>query len=95
MDLLKVLVKPIVSEKSNDIREKDGKYAFKVVREANKSEIKQAVIKMWGVEVKSVRTLIKREKVRRRGKQISKPKTVKKAIVTLAAGGKLPLFDDQ
>ena len=87
--------KPIVSEKSNDLRELSGKYSFQVCVAATKADVKKAVAKLWGVEVKSVSTAIRRDKVRRRGAFVSKPGLSKRAIVTLKSGQKLPLFEDQ
>jgi large subunit ribosomal protein L23 len=89
-----VIVKPVLSEKSNDLRENDGKYAFIVRREATKQDVKKAVAAMWDVEVKSVRTLVQRGKIKRRGMNLSKPVKTKKAFVTLAGDAKLPLFED-
>ena len=95
MNPYNVILKPIVSEKSNDLREADGKYVFTVNREASKKDIHLAVKKMWDVEVKSVRTMVSRGKIKRRGHQLCAPKLTKKAIITLAAGAKLPIFEDQ
>ena len=90
-----VIIKPLLSEKSNDLREVSGQYTFVVRREATKADVKKAVAKMWDAKVKTVRTLVVRGKVKRRGSNFSKPVNTKKAIVTLADGAKLPLFDDQ
>ncbi len=90
-----VIVKPIVSEKSNDLREASGKYTFEVRAEATKKDVKNAVAKMWGVKVKTVTTAIRRDKVKRRGAFLSKPGLSKRAIITLESGQKLPLFEDQ
>ena len=89
-----VIVKPIVSEKSNDIREKLGKYSFEILRSATKNDVKKAVAKLWGVKVKTVTTSIKRDKIRRRGAFVTKPGLSKRAIVTLEEGAKLPLFEE-
>ena len=95
MNPYNVILKPILSEKSNDLREEQKQYVFLINREANKKDVALAVKKMWDVQVKSVRTMITRDKIKRRGHQLSKPKTTKKAIVTLVEGGKLPIFEDQ
>ena len=50
---------------------------------------------IWGVEVVDVHTMIQRGKVKRRGMNMSKTSNFKKAIVKLAEGAKLPLFDEQ
>lgn len=90
-----VIEKPILSEKSNDLREREGKYSFVVKRDATKDDVKKAVSMIWGVEVVDVRTMIQRGKVKRRGMNMSKTSNFKKAIVKLAEGAKLPLFDEQ
>ena len=90
-----VIQKPILSEKSNDLREREGKYSFIVKRDATKDDVKKAVSMIWGVEVVDVRTMIQRGKVKRRGMNMSKTSNFKKAIVKLAEGAKLPLFDEQ
>jgi large subunit ribosomal protein L23 len=90
-----VIEKPILSEKSNDLREREGKYSFVVKRDATKDDVKKAVSMIWGVEVLDVHTMIQRGKVKRRGANMSKTSNFKKAIVKLAEGAKLPLFDEQ
>ena len=90
-----VIQKPILSEKSNDLREREGKYSFIVKRDATKDDVKKAVSMIWGVEVVDVHTMIQRGKVKRRGMNMSKTSNFKKAIVKLAEGAKLPLFDEQ
>ena len=90
-----VIQKPILSEKSNDLREREGKYSFIVKRDATKDDVKKAVSMIWGVEVVDVRTMVQRGKVKRRGMNMSKTSNFKKAIVKLAEGAKLPLFDEQ
>ena len=70
-------------------------YTFKVHPSASKPEISDAVESIWGVTVLKVNTLNRKGKVtraRRTGKAGSKPDT-KRAIVTLAAGDEIPLFE--
>ncbi len=95
MHPLHVIVRPILSEKSNFVRESDGKYTFLVDKKATKEDVKKAVNALWGVKVESVRTLLRRGKARRRGFNYTQPVLTKKAIVTLAEGSKLPIFEDQ
>lgn len=90
-----VIIKPLLSEKSNELRENEGKYTFVIRREATKDDVKKAVSKLWDVDVEAVKTMITRGKIKRRGSNFSKPTKTKKAIVTLAKGAKLPLFEDQ
>lgn len=90
-----VIVRPILSEKSNEVRESEKKYVFEVAKAATKKDIHLAVSKLWDVKVEKVQTLIRRGKIRRRGNKVSKPVSSKRAYVTLAEGQKLPLFEDQ
>ena len=95
MNPFNVIMKPIISEKSNDLRETEGKYTFEIRREASKDDVKKAIKLMWNVDVETVHTSIRRGKVKRRGAQMSKGPNTKKALVKLAGGAKLPLFDEQ
>ena len=83
-----VILKPVVTEKSmNAMAEK--KYTFLVHPEANKSQIKEAVEKMFdGAKVKSVNTMKQDGKTKRRGMVYGKTAKIKKAIVTLTEDSK-------
>lgn len=89
------LLKPILSEKSTKSRESEGQYAFRVKMQATKDDIQAAVAKMFNVKVVKIQTMIAREKAKRRRNHVTPPRKYKKAIVTLAEGQKLPLFEDQ
>ena len=83
-----VILKPVVTEKSMNIMA-DGKYTFLVHPDATKSQIKEAVEKMFdGTKVKSVNTLNIGGKTKRRGMTFGKTAKTKKAVVTLAEGSK-------
>ncbi len=89
-----IILAPVVSEKSYGLIEQ-GVYTFKVHPGASKPEISDAVQAIWGVQVVKVNTLNRKGKVtraRRAGRAGSKPDT-KRAIVTLAAGHEIPLFE--
>ena len=78
-----VILKPIITEKSMELMA-DKKYTFSVHTEANKTQIKEAVEKMFnGAKVKSVNTLNCLGKTKRRGNTYGKTAKVKKAIVQL------------
>ena len=88
-----VIIAPIVSEKSYALLEK-GSYTFKVHPDASKPEIHDAVESIFGVTVKKVNTLNrkgKRTRSRRNPKFGKRPDT-KRAIVTLAPGQTIDLF---
>ena len=80
-----ILIAPVVSEKSYGLLD-EGKYTFIVDPRANKTEIKIAVEKIFGVKVDSVHTLNRPGKVRRTRFGLGKRKDTKRAIVTLREG---------
>jgi len=80
-----VIVRPIVSEKSYSLIDQ-GKYTFEVDPTANKTEIKLAIEKIFGVKVASVNTINRQGKTRRTRFGMGKRKDTKRAIVTLASG---------
>jgi large subunit ribosomal protein L23 len=87
--LAKVLVAPIISEKATRIAEKQNQVLFKVLRDADKLEIKAAVELMFKVEVDSVQTVNQKGKTKRFGKSIGRRDHVKKAYVSLKPGQEL------
>lgn len=91
-DLTRVIVRPVVTEKTTDLGEHD-KYVFEVASEANKNEVKQAVERFFGVKVLDVHTLNMKGKPKRLGRHMGRRKDWKKAIVTLQSGDKIDLFD--
>ncbi|MGN1298766.1 MAG: 50S ribosomal protein L23 [Candidatus Scatovivens sp.] len=77
-----IILKPIVTEKSNsDLQE--GKYTFKVAKKATKVDIKKAVEKIFGVKVLNVNTMTVKGKEKRVRYQVGKTSDWKKAIVTI------------
>ena len=80
-----IIVSPVVSEKSYGLID-EGKYTFIVAPDANKTEIKLAVEKIFGVKVASVNTLNRQGKTRRTKFGMGKRKDTKRAIVTLSSG---------
>ena len=84
---------PIITEKSNDLLENEGKYTFKVALEANKVEIKQAIEAIFNVKVLDINTVKVLPKRRRVGKYEGFRPAYKKAIVKLAEGAKLDAFN--
>ena len=80
-----ILLAPVVSEKSYGLLD-EGKYTFIVDPRANKTEIKIAVERVFGVKVDSVNTLNRQGKTRRTKFGLGKRKTTKRAIVTLKEG---------
>ena len=85
-----VLIAPVITEKSMAARSINV-YTFKVVKDATKEEIKNAVEKAFDVKVKSVNTLNTKSKKRRVGRYSGRTKTFKKAMVTLADGSSIEI----
>ena len=80
-----IIISPVVSEKSYSLID-DGKYTFVVDPRANKTEIKLAIEKIFGVKVASVNTMNRVGKARRTRFGIGKRKDTKRAIVALRSG---------
>jgi len=92
-DLSQVVRKPLVTERFAALRERDNKFIFEVHPDANKHEIRQAIEHYFGVKVTDVRTMNVVGKVKRLGRFQGKRADWKKAIVTLAEGDSIDLFD--
>ena len=89
-----IIIKPIITEHSMDCLAQ-GKYTFKVAKDANKIEIAKAVEKLFkGVKVAKVNTMNVRGKKKRMGRYEGYTPSWKKAIVTLAEGSKTIEFFD-
>jgi large subunit ribosomal protein L23 len=89
-----VLKLPIITEKSTLVKETLRTVAFKVLRDANKIEIKDAVEKIFKVKVQSVRTANFHGKKRRQGRHEGRRPDWKKAYVTLKQGEKMIEFSE-
>jgi len=82
-----VVLKPILTEQSYD-NMADRKYTFIVARTASKTEVKQAIETIFGVEVEKVNTMIRRGKLKRQGKTQGYRPTLKRAVVKLTEKSK-------
>ena len=92
MDARTVIIRPVVSEKSYALIA-EGKYTFRVDDRAHKTQIAQAVHEVFGVEVAQVRTAKVRSKPKRRGLTKGRTRSWKKAVVQLAPGERIELFE--
>ena len=88
-----VILRPLITEKATDQLDRHHAYTFVVAPGANKIEIKLAVEKLFNVKVSDVRTMRYRGKRRRVGRQVGKRADWKKAIVTVAEGDSIPIFE--
>jgi large subunit ribosomal protein L23 len=89
-----VIVRPVVSEKSYAGLEAN-RYTFLVDRQANKTEIKEAVQQIWNVRVLKVNTINRRGKVKRFRYTQGKRPDQKMAVVTLAEGDSIEIFEQK
>jgi large subunit ribosomal protein L23 len=84
--IMKVLVAPVVSEKSTRLADKHRQFVFKVVKDASKPEVRKAVELMFDVKVDAVQITNVKGKIKRSGSRLGKRSDWKKAFVTLAEG---------
>ncbi|RME61177.1 MAG: 50S ribosomal protein L23 [Caldilineae bacterium] len=94
MHIYEVIKRPVITEKSYDAADFENKFTFEVDMRANKHEIREAVETAFDVIVEDVRVMVMPAKTGRRGRRVvvRKPKW-KKAIVTLAPGYSIQLFE--
>jgi large subunit ribosomal protein L23 len=91
MDASQVIIRPVVSEKSY-VLATTAKYTFRVHPDAHKTQIKQAVEQLFGVDVLEVRTLSVKSKPKRRGYTSGRTRTWKKAVVQIQPDQTIPIF---
>jgi large subunit ribosomal protein L23 len=87
-----IILRPVVSEKSYGLNDL-GTYTFVVPRSATKTDVRHAVEAIWGVKVVSVNTVNRKGKTKRTRNVIGTRASSKRAIVKLAAGDKIELFE--
>ena len=87
-----VILAPVVSEKSYSLLD-DNAYTFVVHRDANKTEIRQAIEEIWGVRVISVNTSNRKGKSKRYRFTVGRRPDTKRAVVKLAADDKIEIFE--
>lgn len=92
-DPQQIIVRPIITEKTSATQANENQYTFEVTRDANKREIKKAVESLFSVQVRQVRTSQQRGKWRRRGVHVGKRPNWKKAVVTVAEGEVIDVFE--
>ncbi|MBN1484971.1 MAG: 50S ribosomal protein L23 [Chloroflexia bacterium] len=93
MNPYEVIRRPILTEKNTRLMRQENQYTFEVARAANKIQIREAVELAFGVQVLKVRTSVMPGKPRRRGRVVGSSKPWKKAVVTLAPGDRIDIFE--
>ena len=86
-----IIKAPIITEKSADLAQNHNTITFSVDVKANKTQIKQAIEKIFNVKVESVNTVNVKSKKKRFGRYTGKTNKVKKAIVKLSEGSSIEL----
>ena len=88
-----IIFEPVVSEKSYDLVARNNTYSFVVDPRSNKTEIRQAIEKIFEVKVVSVSTMNRQGKRKRTGAVLGRRKSTKRALVTLAVGDSIEVFE--
>jgi len=89
-----IIKRPLMTEKSTGIGEKQNAYVFEVSHDADKVEIKRSIEKLFDVKVQDINTMIMHGKLKRvAGKHVGRRSKWKKAIVTLKEGFKIQLVE--
>jgi len=87
-----IIIRPLINEKTTDLRETQNQFVFQVALKATKADVKAAVEKFFSVKVTKVHTLVTHGKQRRVGQTMGRRSNQKKAIVTLAQGQNIDFF---
>ena len=87
-----IIIKPVVTEKSVDLMQ-ENKYCFKVAKDANKIEIKNAIEEIFKVTVVNVNTVNVHGKMKRMSRTQGMTASWKKAVVTLREGDSIEVFE--
>jgi large subunit ribosomal protein L23 len=93
MDTYRIIKRSLITEKSTIAKDENNKYVFEVDRRANKIEIGKAVEKIFKVKVMDVRVMNVTGKKKRVGKVLGEKRAWKKAVVTLAPGSRIEIFE--
>ncbi len=88
----KIIITPLLTEKSN-ISKEQNKYIFKVLKQANKKEIVEAIKTLYQVIPLSCRVINVNSKKKRQGKFVGNTSSYKKAIITLKQGDSISIFE--
>ncbi len=92
MNTFDILIRPIITEKSTVMQER-ARYTFEVAEQATKLEVKRAIEQAFNVSVLDVNTMHVRGKRKRFGPRIITKKGWKKAVITLAPGNTITIFE--
>ncbi|MDD5066535.1 MAG: 50S ribosomal protein L23 [bacterium] len=88
-----IIIRPIITEKCTDLREKQNIYSFEVLKNVTKHEIMHAIEKMYGVTVERVNLVNTKGKVKTKRFIEGKRPDIKKAYVKIKKGDKIQIFE--
>jgi len=92
LDHYNIIIRPLITEQGIHFANVKGAYSFEVNKKANKTQIRRAVEKIYGVKVLKVRTASRRGKYRRKGRSFGRTPSWKKAVVFLGPDYHIDLF---
>ena len=90
-----IIIRPIITEKTMRYMDADNKVTFEVKKGTNKTQVKQAVEAIFGVDVEKVNIVNVKPKTKRMGKYVGTPKNVRKAYVKIKEGQDINLFGEE
>jgi large subunit ribosomal protein L23 len=94
IDIYKIIKRPIITEKTTKLKQQQNSYVFEVDINATKSQVKEAIEKLFNVDVEDVRTIIIKGKLRRYGRYEGYKPDWKKAIVKIKQGQNIKQIDE-
>ena len=89
-----IIIRPIITEKTMRYMDADNKVTFEVKKGTNKTQVKQAVEAIFGVDVEKVNIVNVKPKTKRMGKYVGTTKNVRKAYVKIKEGQDINLFGE-
>ncbi len=89
----KILIKPLITEKAAELSSSENKYVFEVSSDANKIQIADAILEVYGVKAKAVNVANFKGKKVRQGQKTGRRKNWRKAVVTLAKGETINIYE--
>lgn len=92
MDDYNIIIRPLITEQGVHLANTKGAYSFEVNKKANKTQIRNAVEKIYNVKVDKIRTANRTGKHRRRGRNLGRTSSWKKAVVYLKPDFHIDLF---
>ncbi len=93
MNAYDIIKRPVITEKSNKLKDKYNQFVFETSRNANRVQIKRAIEEIFNVKVIGVRTSLTKGKTTRRGRITGKKRDWKKAVVSVMPGERIEFLE--